>query len=436
VRADPKSAILLGGDRIGVSVARSLSAHGVSVHALGHRHAPPRYSRYCASFVGLGGGTEESAERWLDWLVHDGPREGVILPCTDEGLELIARHRDRLVELGYHPAEADDETVLTMLNKERTYALARELGVPAPLSFGVRTMLDVERAALEMHYPCLLKPVYSHHFARHYGGWRKVLVARNREDFVSHGADALSLGLEMLAMEIVPGGDEAIFTYWTYLDADGQPICHFTKRRIRQYPAHFGVGSHHVTEWDPEVAEAGLRFLQGAGARGLAAVEVKRDPRDGKLKLIECNHRLTGSIELGRAAGVDFPLIAYRGALGLPQSDLNGFRDGVRLWMPGIDLRAFLDYRRKGELTTRKWLRGIMRRQRFPVFRWSDPLPAVIPTAFRVHGAVARRLRQRFPTPPPPQPALDSISRISPRAESSPRSKDSGEAARALVPLG
>jgi D-aspartate ligase len=391
----PPAVLLGGGLRIGVSVARSLSENGITVYALGHRHAPTRYSRFCRHFVTLGSGTEESTEGWLEWLATDGPRGSVVLPCKDEGVELVARHRDRLMELGYHPVEANDEVLLTMLDKERTYALAGELGVPAPLALGVRSMDDVQRVAGEMSYPCLLKPVHSHLFARHYGGWQKVLIARTKEEFLAHGADASAVGLEMLAMEIIPGGDERIFTYWTYLDATGEPQCHFTKRRIRQYPARFGVGSYHITEWDPEVAEIGLRFLQGARARGVAAVEFKRDTRDGILKLMECNHRLTGSIELGRAAGVDFALLAYRGALGLSPPNVNGFREGVRLWLPGMDLRSFLDYRREHQLTTRQWLRSIMHHQHFPVFQWSDPLPALIPFAHRVRRAVARRVRKR-----------------------------------------
>jgi len=392
----PPAVLLGGGLRIGVSVARSLHENGITVYALGRRHAPTRYSRFCDHFVALGAGTEESTEGWLDWLANDGPRGGVVLPCKDEGLELVGQHRDRLMELGYHPVEANDETLLMMLDKERTYALASELGVPAPLALGVRSMDDVERAADEMSYPCVLKPIHSHLFARHYGGWLKLLVARTRQEFLAHGADALAVGLEMLAMEIIPGGDERIFTYWTYLDAKGEPQCHFTKRRIRQYPAQFGVGSYHITEWDREVAEMGLRFLQGARARGIAAVEFKRDARDGVLKLMECNHRLTGSVELGRAAGIDFALLAYRGALGLSPPHLNGFREGVRLWLPGMDTRAFLDYRRQDELTTGQWLRSIMHRQHFPVFQLNDPLPALIPFAYRVQSAVARRLRARF----------------------------------------
>jgi predicted ATP-grasp superfamily ATP-dependent carboligase len=387
--------LLGGGRRIAVSAARSLGENGVTVYALGVTHTAVRYSRFCDHFIDLGSETEEATQAWLAWLLQEGPHGAVILPCNDEGLEMVARNRPRLVELGYHPMEANDEAILAMLDKERTSALARELGVPAPLTLEVKSVADAERAAQEMNFPCLLKPVHSHLFTRHYGQRRKLFVSRTQEELREQAADALEAGLEMLAMETIPGGDEQIVTYWTYLEEGGEPLCHFTKRRIRQYPVRFGVGSYHITQWDPEVAELGLKFLRGAGARGLAAVEFKRDTRDGIPKLMECNHRLTGSIELGRAAGMDFSLLAYRRALKLPTPSLDGFREGVRLWIPGLDLRAFLDYRREGGLTTAQWLRSIMHRQRFPVFQLSDPKPALITFARRVQRAVARRLWER-----------------------------------------
>jgi D-aspartate ligase len=387
--------LLGGGRRIAVSAARSLGGNGVTVYAVGVTHTAVRYSRFCDHFIDLGSETEEATQAWLAWLLEEGPRGAVILPCNDEGLEMLARNRPRLVELGYHPMEANDEAILAMLDKERTSALARELGVPAPLTLEVKSIADAERAAREMSFPCLLKPVHSHLFNRRFGPRCKLFVSHREEELREQAGDALGAGLEMLAMEMIPGGDEQIVTYWTYLDERGEPLCHFTKRRIRQYPVRFGVGSYHITQWDPEVAELGLKFLRGAGARGPAAVEFKRDARDGVPKLMECNHRLTGSIELGRAAGMDFSLLAYRRALNLPPPSLNGFREGVRLWIPGLDLRAFLDYRREGGLTTAQWLRSIMHRQRFPVFQLSDPKPALITFARRVWRAVARRLWER-----------------------------------------
>jgi D-aspartate ligase len=146
------------------------------VYALGVTHTAVRYSRFCDHFVDLGSETEEATQAWLAWLLEEGPRGAVILPCNDDGLELVARNRPRLVELGYHPMEANDEAVLAMLNKERSSELARELGVPAPLALEVKSLADAKRAATQMSFPCLLKPVHSHRFTRLYGERQKMLV--------------------------------------------------------------------------------------------------------------------------------------------------------------------------------------------------------------------------------------------------------------------
>ena len=59
--------------------------------------------------------------------------------------------------------------LLDMLDKERTYALARELGIAAPQTFTVRTQ-DDSRSRSSIGFPCALKPLHSHEFARHFAG--------------------------------------------------------------------------------------------------------------------------------------------------------------------------------------------------------------------------------------------------------------------------
>lgn len=142
-------------------------------------------------------------------------------------------------------------------------------------------------------------------------------------------------------------------------------------------------------DWNPEVAGVGLKFLQGAGIRGLGCVEFKRDARNGRLVLIECNHRLTAATELLRAAGADLALFSYNRLLGRPTPPMEPYRLGISFWVPGVDLRAMLAYRRAGELSARAWARSVIGRQRFPVASIDDARPLA--------GAIARRLR-RAPT--------------------------------------
>jgi D-aspartate ligase len=369
-------AVLLGGEAIAVSAARSLSAAGVEVWALGDATDPVQRSRHCHRFVEVGS-KQGVQERYLAWLENEGPRGAVILPCDDDSVELVARGRAHLESLGYLPVEANDDALLAMLDKERTYALCAELGVPCPRTAHVSTREEAERAAAAFDYPCALKPRESHVFAAHFGILAKAVQVHSPEELVAEFERTAELGVSMLVTEIVPGRDDQLCSYYTYLGENGEPLFHFTKQKVRQYPPEFGLGCYQLTTRDPEVAEVGLRFFQGAKMRGIANVEFKRDSRDGTLKLIESNVRLTAANEQVRLAGIDIALLAYSRLTGTAPPALGSYKVGLTLWHPIEDARSLLKYRRRGEWTLWSWLRSLLRRQRFALWRLDDPGPTI-----------------------------------------------------------
>ena len=115
-------AVILGGGGTALPVARSLgdgrhpgvrarepARPGAPLAALHARSLPRAASPACRS-----GGWSGCAAR---------PSGSVVLPCEDEGIDLIARNRDMLLDLGLVPFEADDEVLLAMLDKHETYRL-------------------------------------------------------------------------------------------------------------------------------------------------------------------------------------------------------------------------------------------------------------------------------------------------------------------------
>ncbi len=119
-----------------------------------------------------------------------------------------------------------------------------------------------------------------------------------------------------MVQEVVPGGDEELYTLGSYLAADGEALGLFCGRKLRQTPP--GVGTCRVGEafWVEEVVEQGLEVLRALEHKGLSQVEFKRDRRDGSFKLIEVNPRLWQWHGLASACGVDLPRIAYQDLTG------------------------------------------------------------------------------------------------------------------------
>ncbi|HLK42420.1 MAG TPA: ATP-grasp domain-containing protein [Thermoleophilia bacterium] len=386
---DSPPVILLGGRENALSVARSLHDLGARVIALGDPTSPARYSRRVSSYRVTEG---PPAEVWLAYLRTDAPEGALLFPCSDDGLELIAEHTAELAERGLVPIEADQQAVLAMLDKQRTYEIGRAAGIGTPRTARATTLHDAEDAAAEIGFPCALKPVHIHEFSRHFR--RKLIMLRDRAALASAFRMTSAYGLDMILTEIIPGGEERYCSYFSYLDEKGEPLFDFAKRKLRQYPVGFGGGTYHLVEWADDVAEAGLRLCRAAGLRGLANVEFKRDPRDGVLKLIECNARFTGGNEIVRKAGVDIAAIAYSRMTGRPLPVIPRQRDGVRMWYPVEDTLALLGGRRTGQLTVAGWVRSLWHRQTFPVWSLSDPLPSLM-GASAVFSRASRRVAGR-----------------------------------------
>jgi predicted ATP-grasp superfamily ATP-dependent carboligase len=194
----------------------------------------------------------------------------------------------------------------------------------------------------------------------------------------------------MVLTALIPGPHDAFCSYYTSLDETGEPLLHVTKRKLRQFPVGFGEGTLHEMAWIPEAADAGLRFFRAVRLRGLGNVEFKRDARDGRLKLIECNLRFTQADALLRRAGVDLPALAYARLAGLPFEPPGMQRDGTRLWFPKNDARAFAAYRRTGATTTQAWIRSLVGRQTLPLWDVTDPRPSTDELRRRAGAAPGR----------------------------------------------
>lgn len=372
-------AIVLGGDSNALSVARSLGRQGVPVFAIGF-DPHLRFSRYCRWIHVPFHESDEAT--WGDYLLgpkSDWLRGAVLLACSDGALATIAAHRGVLAEKFL----LDDSHVpaqVCMLNKLSTYQAAVAAGVPAPRFWEIGGPADLHRHRDELVYPLLVKPLYSHHFGA-IGG--KFLVAHSFDELAAAFARTQGARVEVLLLEMIPGPDSRLCSYYTYLDAEGRPLFDFTKRIIRRFPVNMGNACYHITDWNPEVRDLSLQLLRHVGLRGLACVEFKRDPRDDRLKLIECNARFTAANNLVAAAGFDLTRLVYNRLVGLPPPPLEHYARGRRLWYPREDCRAFRVLCGRGELSLWGWLRSLAHRQLLPFFTWSDPLPSLGAAALR-----------------------------------------------------
>jgi predicted ATP-grasp superfamily ATP-dependent carboligase len=401
-------AIVLDGRVNALSIARSLARIGVAVHALGDSDSPARHSRYL-HWVRFPQ-TDEPAAQWTEFLL--GPqseflRGAVLIAAGDAGLEVIMAHRAALAER-FLLDDVNPQAQQCMLNKLSTYRAAVEAGVPTPRFWLARSVESVADLRDELVYPLLVKPTLSHVFERQFDV--KHLTVENFDELIATLRSVGDTESEIMLVEKIPGLDDRLCSYYTYLDADLNPQFDLTKRVIRRYPVGQGNACYHITDRNPEVREMALRLLRHVGLRGLANVEFKRDDRDGRLKLIECNARFTAPDCLISRSGFNLPRFVYKRIAGLPREPLANYRAGVRLWYPVEDYLAYRELRRRGEMTRWQWLTSIAHHQTFPMFQFRDPLPTFV-TEWRRFKRIAGRIKcklLRTTTEPHDEPPMRS----------------------------
>jgi D-aspartate ligase len=381
--------IILGGHENALSVARNLTRLGIEVVAVNYPHAPIRFSRY-ARYVHLDGcSSPEAWERFLLGRESDYLRGAVLLVCSDEAISIIVNNHGTLSRK-FLLEEGDPVVRRDLIDKFTTYRRAREAGIPTVGYWRVRSSEELERSIAELRFPLVMKPLYSPHSRLLKS---KAMLISDRKVLTERFNFAARLGVGVVLMEYIPGGDDRLCSYHAYLDEHGSPLVHLTKRQPRRYPRNSGTQTYAVITWVPEAAELGLKFLRHLKFRGLAHMEFKWDERDGRLKLIEVNARFSGSDCLITKSGINLALIAYNRITGRPQSPVLEYKQSLVLCRPIEDAFAAWELRRTGELRLSEWITQLWHSDKLPFFEWRDPMPALFLLGRRTWQAAQILLR-------------------------------------------
>jgi predicted ATP-grasp superfamily ATP-dependent carboligase len=317
---------------------------------------------------------------------------------------LCSRERDVLRSY-YEFVMPDHKTVKNLLTKDGLSTVARECNIPAPQTVHDPSADTIEAIADGLAYPVLLKPAHSESWLRSEvvsllrGSWldgqAKVALCRDADE-LRQTYEAISVYDDnLIVQEMIPGPDHGLVYACFYLDRQSRALAFFAGRKLRVLPVGFGSASYVQSFRDPELEEITYKLLDCVGYQGLGGIEFKRDARDETYKLIEFNARFGLWDSLGIKCGVDIPHIAYRDALGQPITPQLNYREGV-LWVDlQRDFRAFLRYRRRGELSFINWLRSLLGEKQWSTYDrddWRPGLTEDLNLLRRQWKAIQRRL--------------------------------------------
>lgn len=342
-------AIVLGLTATGLAVARELRPRGVRVYGIdADRSRPGVWSRQVANLPGL-------SRRPLDdalvgaLLQHAGQKDqrAVLIPAADDAVEWLIAHREALCERFSVSQGMTEDRAGVVLDKLRFAQSAKALGMDVPLTVMPRDRADVDDFVRQAGLPCIVKPRAGHLWRKRLKG-AKLLVPESREALDRALDEVVGDVQAVVLQELVPGPEsEIVLGAVVVSEATGEPVHVLTARKERQFPLDFGSGALVRTERLPEIDRLSREVVTRLGYRGICGTEFKRDPRNGRYRLIEINARPTLWFDICRAAGSHVIYAHYADLAGLPAPTVQPQRDGVVWRYLSRDLIALAQRHRK-----------------------------------------------------------------------------------------
>lgn len=395
---DRKRILVLDAEsRAGLATVQALGRQGHDVHAgVRGRGSLTESSRWCRAVHDQPPAfPREQAHAWLADLDRRFSYS-LIIPATEASLLWVRALPEghRLRALAVVPG---DRAIDVALDKERTCALAAELGIPvAPR----RLLARGEPPPAAMGFPVVLKPVHSK-VAVAGKDLMSMSVAVARDDVERAAALALRLPYtDVIEQTWVHGrgvGVEMVFDR-------GRVVAQFVHERLHEKPLTGGGSTlRRAAAPDPALIGHSRRLLEALDWHGVAMVEWRR-AADGAISLMEINPRLWGSLPLTIAAGVDIPRGLLAIAAGEPFPTATSWRVGLTArnltddvsWCIANARADHADPLLLTEPVMRSllgWLRGLSGKEHWDGWSLSDPNVAVQEVVRLVGSHAARIVR-------------------------------------------
>jgi D-aspartate ligase len=311
-------------------------------------------------------------ERLVD-LARQQSEPPVLFYESDEDLEFIVRHRERLNEC-FRFLLPPPDLLAQLLDKEQFLELAARMGLRVPRSQVLSPKLAEEPPQqLDPSFPLVIKPLphRDHDWYTHVASG-KALRVESPASLTALWPKLRATRLRFLAQELVEGPETRVESYHVYVDTGGRAAGEFAGRKIRTYPAEFGRSTALETVTDATLLSTGRRVIEQLGLTGVAKLDFKRDA-DGRLFLLEVNPRFSLWAHLGALAGVNLPALAYADLTGGGRMAPSVARSGVRWTWPRPDAEAA----RERGIPLRSWLGSTLRSEAKTNLSWDDPMPFI-----------------------------------------------------------
>ncbi len=318
--------------RKSVVAIRALGKENINVTVTGENLATSGFfSKYCHKKIILPSAKsdpQEFASQLLDEIKYN--HYDLIIPMEDDTIKAILPHRQEFEKYTKIPLPSS-ESIEIAFNKQKTLKLAQSIGIDIPQTVFSNSKYSLNKIKL----PSVIKPTESSGSR----GLSYIYTTKQLKEKINYLKKSK---IDFVIQEKIPQKGEETGVNLLY-NHQHQIIASFTYKRLRDYPITGGPSTLRQSTYDPQLIALAKKLLDKLKWVGVAMVEFKNDPRDGKTKLMEINPRFWGSLSLPTAAGINFPYLLYQMENNIKINAKQTYKIGIKTrWLIPGDILHFL----------------------------------------------------------------------------------------------
>jgi predicted ATP-grasp superfamily ATP-dependent carboligase len=332
-----------GANRVALAVVRALGRAGAQVSVVEQERfalkTPASFrSRFVARHDVLPTLADDGA--FIEALAERSRGQDILLPVSTNVVLACAAQRECFqARLPIAPLN-----VLRRANdKSAVLAIARKAGVPIPVTYAPEDEEELHEVVSRVRLPAVVKLRDDAGTILEPG--QRYAIGRNQIEVCDAYHRLHAMKAFPLIQEKVEGPGYGVGV----LAEEGRILASFSHRRIREYPVTGGPSTLCVSVEEPRMTDYAAKMIRELGWTGVAMVEFKKDD---DFRLMEVNPRFWGSLPLATRAGVNFPELLCRLAMGDAIKAPTRYDADVRLRFLPLDAAAAWSALRNPE---RRW---------------------------------------------------------------------------------
>lgn len=320
------------------------------------------------------------AEQFYQKLVAQNKYD-IVMPLSDFSAEIAAKNKDKWKKFGCYIAVNDFDTFMLAYDKLNTMKVCMENDIPCPYTVLVDNSGEIDFSSIK--YPVVIKPrsacgSIGFHIVNNEKKLKELLIDN------SHGP--------LLIQEFIPQNGRQFNAHFV-LDENHEVKTAICTQKCRWFPIDGGASTLCRTIKNEYILEICEKLLKIIGWVGYCDLDLMEDPRDGSIRIIEINARISANVKVCFYSGANVVQQVIELSSGAKVSDFRMYKIDQRLRCIHTDLLWFIKSQNRMK-TDPSWFS--LRRTTDQIFSFDDIMPFIsfsITSIFKYKHEMRKRER-------------------------------------------